>query len=93
MAEFHRTERGIGYLSVNYEEMQAYSQLPFLVCDNCNAGLSPADSITVIPILNMAYCENCAIARLPAILDYPEDREIRTRREEFWANFYKLSTK
>lgn len=88
MATFLTTQRGIGYLEVSYDELMAYSQLPMPVCDDCNKGLLPSDKLTVIPVLNMAYCEDCATGKLPGIVDYPEDRQVRHRREEFWCNFY-----
>lgn len=88
MAEFKRTPRGIGYLAVSYDELLSYSQLPVLVCDDCNTGLLPKDEITVIPVLNMAYCQKCADPKLPTIVDYPEDRQIRQKREQFWCGFY-----
>lgn len=88
MATFHVTERGIGYLNVSYDELMAYSQIPVLVCDDCNTGLLPSDRLTVIPVLGMAYCHTCAEAKLPGILDYVEDRPTRRKREQFWCAFY-----
>lgn len=88
MATFSTTQRGIGYLNVSYAELMAYSQIPMLVCDDCNSGLLPRDKITVIPILGGAYCEQCAEDKLPGILDYEEDREVRHKREQHWRDFY-----
>lgn len=91
MATFHTTDRTIGYLTVSFDELFAYSKSPILVCDDCNRGLLPKEPIVVIPILNEAYCEPCATVKLPNIKDYPEDREARARREQFWCNFYGIS--
>lgn len=88
MAKLLRTKNNIGYLTVSYDELMSYSQIPTLVCDECNKGLLPRDKLTVIPVLNMAYCENCAEEKLMSVKDYPEDRPIRERREQFWCAFY-----
>lgn len=88
MATFHVTEKGIGYLKVSYDELMSYSQIPVLVCDDCYKGLFPSDQLVVVPVLNMAYCEDCQAGVLDRTKDYPEDREIRERREQFWCNFY-----
>lgn len=88
MATFHLTPKSIGFLRVSFDELFQYSQMLPLVCDDCNKGLLPRDEIVVIPVLNQAYCEDCAEQVLGRVKDYPEDREIRLKREGFWMDFY-----
>jgi len=88
MAIFERTPKNIGYLTVTYDELMSYSRIPELVCDNCNNLLKHDELAVVIPVLNSAYCPTCTPDYMESVKDYPEDRAIRARREEFWCNFY-----
>lgn len=90
MATFQVAPTGIGYLEVTYYELMAYSQIPVLVCDQCYKGLLPSDTLTVIPVLNMAFCEDCKAEKLESVKDYPQDRPIRFKREAFWRDFYNI---
>lgn len=88
MATFDISKNNIGYLTVSYDELMSYSRIPELVCDDCNNLLQHDESVVVIPVLNQAYCPTCTPSKLASVKDYPEDRPIRARREQFWCNFY-----
>ena len=47
-------------------------------------------SITLIPILNQAYCPRCATSVLRRLGRYPEDAAIKKRRERFWLDYFGL---
>lgn len=44
--------------------------------------------IEIIPVLNQAYCPDCGKKVLARMQNYPEDRPIAKRREEFYMNYY-----
>lgn len=90
MAKFFRNEKGIGYLTLGFFDLVNYSQNPDPICDECLVPLAESKKIVLIPILNEAFCEHCYKKRLDNIIDYPEDRPIRKKREEFYKDFFKL---
>ncbi len=90
MAKFYRSEKGIGYLKINYDELVEYSGDKFPICDECSKDLIGSKSIILLPILNEAYCFRCGKARVNKVVDYPEDRAIRFQREEFYKGFFKI---
>ena len=90
MAKFYRTEKGIGYLIIGFMELIKYSHNGFPICDDCLKDLIGYDDIILIPILNKAYCNPCGKKVLDRIVDYPEDRQIRERREQFWLDYFKI---
>lgn len=90
MAEFKRNNAGIGYLVINFIELIEYSDNPYPICDECMKDLIGYDDIILIPILNQAYCNSCGHEVLRGIHDYPEDRDIREKREQFWIDYFRL---
>lgn len=70
MATFHRTPRGSAYLDISWLELSEYSHNPIPVCDECLQDMRGLKSITLIPILNQAYCPRCATSVARAIRDY-----------------------
>lgn len=90
MATFHRTEKGTAYLKITHSELCEYSGLEKPVCDECVKELGKDESITLIPILNQAYCPNCAENVLKRIKPYPEDAAIEKRREDFYIDYFGL---
>lgn len=88
MATFHRTANGAAYLNITCEELSGYSGMERPVCDECLQSLVDCQSITLVPILNEAYCPKCSTERLARIRRYPEDRPIEERREQFWKNYF-----
>ena len=51
------------------------------------------DNITLIPILNEAFCPECAPKRLADLRRYPEDWEVEERRVKFWLNYFGIGGK
>lgn len=90
MAKLLRTDKGIGYLTLDYIELVEYTGNPRLICDECLKPLSRANTITLVPILNEAFCDVCYKERLERLEDYPEDRTIRARREEHFKRYFNL---
>ena len=91
MAKFYRNEKGIGYLYITDTELIDYSEIDAPICDNCLTSVLGNKKIMLIPICNEAYCEKCAPEHLASIKDYPQDRPIRYKREEFYKNYFKIS--
>lgn len=91
MAKFFRNKNGIGYLKIGFMELIKYSNNGFPICDECLKDLIGYENIVLIPILNEAFCKECGEKRLKTIIDYPEDRHIRERREEFYKNYFKIT--
>lgn len=90
MAKFFRNEKDIGYLKIDFVELIKYSHNGFPICDKCSKDLIGYDNIVLIPILNQAYCKMCGMKTLKEIVDYPEDRTIRYKREEFYKTYFNL---
>ena len=90
MAKFLKSEKGIGYLEINDNELIKYSHNMEPVCDECNQSLLFCRKITLIPILNEAYCRKCGPIKLKQVVDYSEDRPIRYKREEFYKRFFNI---
>ena len=90
MATFHRTPRGSAYLDISWLELSEYSHNPIPVCDECLQDMRGLKSITLIPILNQAYCPRCATSVLRQLGRYPEDAAIEKRRERFWLDYFGL---
>lgn len=90
MATFHRTPRGSAYLDISWLELSEYPHNPIPVCDECLQDMRGLKSITLIPILNQAYCPRCATSVLRRLGRYPEDAAIEKRRERFWLDYFGL---
>lgn len=90
MAKFFRNKKGIGYLKINFMELMKYGNNGFPICDSCLKDLIGYSDIVLIPILNEAFCNECGKERLESVVDYPEDREIRTKIEEFYKNYWRI---
>lgn len=85
---FKRNNKGIGYLVMGTMDLIKYNQSIDPICDECLKNLHFMKDIILIPILNEAFCNKCGMERLNEIIDYPEDRMIREKRETFYKNFY-----
>lgn len=81
MATFHRTPRGFAYLDISWLELSEYSRNTIPVCDGCLQDMRGLKSITLIPIMDQAYCPRCATSVLRRLGGYPEDAAIEKRRE------------
>ncbi|MEG0913495.1 MAG: hypothetical protein RSG53_07790 [Oscillospiraceae bacterium] len=90
MAKFFRNKKGIGYLTLGFFDLVNYSRNPDPICDECLSLLAESSKIVLIPILNEAFCEHCYKERLDDVVDYPGDRTIRKKREEFCKDFFQL---
>lgn len=90
MAKFFRNDKGIGYLTLGFFDLVGYSGNPDPICDKCLTPLAESKKIVLIPILNEAFCDRCYKELLNSVVDYPEDRPIRQKREEFYKSFFKL---
>jgi len=90
MAKFYRNDKKIGYLVIDFVELIKYSGNIFPICDECSKDLLGHFDIILIPILNQAYCNPCGKTVLARIVDYPEDRQIRERREQFWLEHFNI---
>lgn len=90
MAKFYRNDKSIGYLIIGFMELIKYSQNGFPICDECSKDLIGYDDIILVPILNQAYCNSCGKKVLATIVDYPEDRQYRERKEQFWLDYFKI---
>lgn len=88
MTKFCRNKKGIGYLILDYGELFCYTGFCYPVCGECNTCLDYSNYIILIPILNEVYCNKCAKEVLSRIKDYPEDRDIRIKMENFFKEFY-----
>jgi len=91
MAKLFRNKKGIGYLKLNFWELMEYSKNGFPICDECSKDLIGYSDIILIPILNEAFCNECGKERLKTIVDYPEDKGIRIKREEFYKDYWGLA--
>jgi hypothetical protein len=91
MAKFYRNDKSIGYLIIGFMELIKYSQNGFPICDECSKDLIGYDDIILIPILNQAYCNLCGRKVLERIIDYPEDRQYRKAKEQFWLDYFKIA--
>lgn len=91
MAKFFRTKSGTAYFKITWVELADYSHNGFPVCDRCLGDLIGENSITLIPILNMAFCPKCAAEQLKTMKPYPEDEEIERRRERFYLDHFGLT--
>lgn len=90
MATFNRNEKGIAWLKITWVELLHYSGNPSPICDECLQSLAGKRDIVLLPILNEAYCSECGAKVLARLVDYPEDRPLARRREQFWLNYFGL---
>lgn len=90
MINFKRNDKGIGYFILDTMSLIKYNHLINPVCDECLKNLHFMNDIILIPILNEAFCNKCGKEKLARIVDYPEDRPIRNKREEFFKSFYEV---
>ncbi len=81
MAEFLRNPAGIGYLRLTYNELCDFIENDYAVCDKCGKDLYEMNDIIMIPLTNRAFCANCGQEKADGIIDYPEERELREKRE------------
>lgn len=88
MAKFFRNKNNIGYLKITNIELIVYSENLTPVCDECSKSIVGHSNIVLIPILNEAYCPKCGEEVLNRIKNYPEDRPIRERREQFYLDCF-----
>lgn len=93
MIDFKRNDKGIGYFVLDTMSLIRYNHLIDPVCDECLKSLHFMNDIILIPILNEAFCNKCGKEALDRIIDYPEDRPIRHKREEFFKEFYEVKEK
>lgn len=93
MAKLHHTENGSPWLEITCEELTGYSGSEHPICDECLKSLVGVDNITLIPILNEAFCPECAPKRLADLRRYPEDWEVEERRVKFWLNYFGIGGK
>lgn len=89
MATLYRTESGVAYVKMVWQELAEYSGSTKPVCDFCMQDLTVSD-ITLAPILNQALCPKCAQEYLQRAMRYPKDAAIERKREAFWKEFYDL---
>lgn len=89
MATFHRTPRGSAYLDISWLELSEYSHNPIPVCDECLQDMRGLKSITLIPILNQAYCPRCATSVLRRLGRYPEDAAIKKTQRTILARLFR----
>lgn len=90
MATFKRHENGIGSLEITWIELSIYSQNAHPVCDECLKSLVGQEKVTLIPLLNQAYCPVCGPEVLARMVNYSEDRPYATAKERFWLNYFGL---
>lgn len=88
MAKFYRTENGIGWLTVSWDELVRYSANPHPVCDECLAALKGDEDIILLPLLNEAYCSKCGKTVLSRMVNYEEDRPYAEIKELFWLKYF-----
>ena len=88
MASLHRTENGTPWLEITWLELADYSNNPRPICDECLESLIGCEAVTLVPILNEAFCPKCRDARLKRLRRYPEDIPIEERRTQFYANHF-----
>lgn len=88
MAKFSRHKNGIGWLKITWLELAKYSGNMAPICDECVKDIIGFSNIVLIPILNQAYCPECGKAVLDRMYNYPEDRPIAERREQFYLNYF-----
>jgi hypothetical protein len=63
----HNTPNGVAYLTITRDELASCTNNRYPICDECLMGLSPGEDVTLVPVLNMAYCQRCAKAVLATI--------------------------
>lgn len=88
MAKFFRNKNDIGWLKITWLELANYSGNMMPICGECLKDLIGFSNVVLIPILNEAYCPECGKQVLDRIQDYPEDRPIRAKREQFYLNYF-----
>lgn len=88
MAKFFRHSNGIGWLKITWLELAKYSDNMAPICDECLKDLIGYSNIVLIPLLNQAHCPECGKIVLARMHNYPEDRPIAERREQFYLNYY-----
>lgn len=88
MAKFSRHKNGIGWLKITWLELAKYSGNMMPICGDCLKDLVGYSNVVLIPILNEAYCPECGKAVLDRMHNYPEDRPIAERREQFYLNYF-----
>lgn len=88
MASIHHTPNGIGYFTISWVELARYSNNLNPICDECLMSLRGINEVTLIAVLNQAYCPKCGEAVLAACENYPEDRPIAERREQFYMHYF-----
>jgi len=88
MAKFYRHKNGLGWLKITWIELIRYSKNMRPICDECLKDLIGFNNIVLIPILNQAYCPECGKKVLARLQNYPEDRPIAKRREDFYQNYF-----
>lgn len=79
MAKLHHTENGTPWLEITCEELSGYSRMERPVCDECLKSLVGLDNITLVPILNEAYCPECGPKQLPSSGDTQKTAPSRRR--------------
>ncbi|MEG1515709.1 MAG: hypothetical protein RSD95_12545, partial [Clostridia bacterium] len=89
---FHRNKNGVGWFKITWLDLARYSGNMMPICGECLNDLVGRNNITLIPILNEAYCPKCA----PSVLKFidhicDEDKPIADRRERFYADYFGCS--
>ena len=90
MAKFFRAENGIAWLEISWFALYAYSGNATPTCDECLKSLIGIENVVLIPLLNEAFCPECGPKRVSNCKNYPEDRHIAQRREQFWLDYFGL---
>lgn len=88
MAKLHHTENGSPWLEITCGELAGYSGSERPICDECLKSLVGVDNIALVPILNEAFCPECAPKRLSGLRRYLGDRAVEERRTRFWLNYF-----
>jgi predicted amidophosphoribosyltransferase len=88
VAKLFRHSNGIGWLKITWLELAKYSGNLAPICDQCLKDIAGFPNIGLIPLLNQAYCPECGKAGLARMHNYPEDRPIAERREQFYMNYF-----
>lgn len=90
MASFFRKANGTAYFKINFIELMNCTNNARPICDNCLTSLIGEGDITLIPILNEAFCPKCATERLEWVRKYPEDAAIEKSYEQYYLKCFKL---
>ena len=84
MAKLCKNKNGVPYFEITCWELIKATKNGFPICDGCCKDLIGFRDLILIPVLNMAFCNECGQKTLKTIQRFGEDIQIEEKRVEYY---------